>query len=120
MKLQCLVLAAALLLAPGAMAETPTASGSTGPEARPNAPAAQPASAGRRNPAARRCVDRTPIGSRLSQRECHTNAEWEEIESGAGRMTMENGAGGGGLRCDGDSSMCGGLGRGQVSTGGGS
>lgn len=109
-------LAGALCLGSGAWAQ-PEATGPPAVVAAPEPTAESPLET-RRNrrtdPNARRCVSTTTVGSRLSRRVCHTNAEWEEIETAARRQAAERGSGGPGYRCDSDPSLCGGMGRTQV------
>ncbi len=110
--LAALLMASAALMAPAAWAQPegqdPGQSAQSAPPAA-QAPNLRPNR--RTDPNARRCVSTTTVGSRLSRRVCHTNAEWEEIEGAASRQAAERGAGGVGMRCDGDASTCGGIGR---------
>jgi hypothetical protein len=105
------VLALVVSMALVSVAQAETATQTPAATNDPAATQTQPSRPAGRDPRARRCVDRTPIGSRLSQRECHTNAEWEEIEGAARRMAAENGSHGRSIGCDGDASMCSGVGR---------
>jgi hypothetical protein len=102
---------AAVMTAPSASAQPQVQD--PGQSVQTDTPAAVPA--GHRpnrhtDPNARRCVSTTTVGSRLSRRVCHTNAEWDEIEGAARRQAAESGQGRS-MRCDGDSSACGQGGR---------
>jgi hypothetical protein len=106
---------ATVALAPAAWCQPAPDEGAAPPAAEVPAPTRHNR---RTDPNARRCISTNTVGSRLSRRVCHTNAEWEEIEGAATRQAAERGAGGPGFRCDGPADMCNGMGRTTVDGGG--